>query len=275
MNDSINIGDYGQFSAAINRVDELNTQLEGYQSTISGYNNTLSNQDVFAGPLADSAIQAFTTVNTMISSSVANFGTIKSYVDSSLTNYQNADSSAVKYLDIKDGKIVESTSNNALPLTSTNNSDLVSSLNAELGKRKSDYNGFHDEAWCADFVSKMLKDNGYKYEWSALAGNENEGILKSLTDGGAELHYGELAVQRGVTTKADYTPQPGDVFTIDVDDNDSIDHTGFIIKDNGDGTVTTLEGNTYKNGQEYDGGIVEMHTDRKKSEIYAYATPSK
>ena len=35
MNDSINTGDYGQFSAAINRVGELNTQLEGYKRIFS------------------------------------------------------------------------------------------------------------------------------------------------------------------------------------------------------------------------------------------------
>ena len=38
---------------------------------------------------------------------------------------------------------------------------------------------------------------------------------------------------------------------------------------------TTVEGNTYKNGYEYDGGVVEKHTDRSKADVYAYATPSK
>ena len=50
------------------------------------------------------------------------------------------------------------------------------------------------------------------------------------------------------------------------------DHVGFVVKDNGDGTITTLEGNT---SGEAGGSCVAIHTDRQRSIVYGYATPVK
>ena len=46
----------------------------------------------------------------------------------------------------------------------------------------------------------------------------------------------------------------------------------FVVKDNGDGTITTLEGNT---SGEAGGSCVAIHTDRQRSIVYGYATPVK
>ena len=183
MNDSINTGDYGQFSAAINRVGELNTQLEGYKTTISGYENTINNQDVFAGPLADSAIQAFTKLNTMISSSVANFSTIKGYVNSALTNYQNADSNAVKYLDIKDGKIVESAS---APSTVSSPTQLTGNTNRDKIYNYLTGMGF-SSAGAAAVMGNLRQESGFS------ANNVQDGMGYSDEDYVVDIKSGKIS----------------------------------------------------------------------------------
>jgi hypothetical protein len=54
------------------------------------------------------------------------------------------------------------------------------------------------------------------------------------------------------------TPQAGDIAFFDFpnDNLDRISHVGIVVKDNGDGTVTTIEGNTAadKKGDQRNGG---------------------
>lgn len=55
------------------------------------------------------------------------------------------------------------------------------------------------------------------------------------------------------------TPQPGFIAFFDFPGGKATDHVGIVIKDNGDGTVTTVEGNTIpdgKTGNEANGGEV-------------------
>lgn len=56
------------------------------------------------------------------------------------------------------------------------------------------------------------------------------------------------------------TPQPGDIayFDFPSDGVDRISHVGIVLKDNGDGTVTCIEGNTSpdKKGDQRNGGQV-------------------
>ncbi len=56
------------------------------------------------------------------------------------------------------------------------------------------------------------------------------------------------------------TPQAGDIAFFDFpnDNLDRISHVGIVVKDNGDGTVTTIEGNTSpdKKGDQRNGGQV-------------------
>ena len=39
-------------------------------------------------------------------------------------------------------------------------------------------------------------------------------------------------------------PLPGDIVFFDFPGGEKVDHVGIVLKDNGDGTVTTIEGNT-------------------------------
>ena len=50
------------------------------------------------------------------------------------------------------------------------------------------------------------------------------------------------------------------------------DSTSFAFVDNGDGTITTIEGNT---SGAAGGSCVAIHNDRSRSEVYGYATPVK
>ena len=251
MNDgNIQTGEYGQFDSAATRVGELSTQLEGHKTKIIGYHDTLNNEAVFAGPLADSALQAFTSLNAMIDKSVTNFSTIKSYVNTSVANYVAADNAAVKYLNIKeDGTLYEGTQ------VVGNNQAFVDSLYQDLGKKRGDF-GFYG-AWCAQYVSKKLKDSGYVFTPHAVVDN----LMNNLEDAGFTIHTG-----------SDYVAQPGDIVSMDFDNNGVGNHIEIVVKDNGDGTVSTIGGNTTNNY------CVAERTRAKNSsdcKILKYATPTK
>lgn len=269
--ETIQTGEYSQFNEAMSKVDNLNSALGDVNSQMQGYANSLGNESIFAGPICENCVEELNKVSTSINSITTNFLTIKSYLDKSLVNYKDADASAITYLDIKDGKIIETNK----PMS--NNQTLADSLAKELGKRSGDFGdspvGFHSGQWCADFVSYMLRKNGYNLKWSSIAGDDS-GIFSSLREQGAEIHYDEFGGRRGKKVDKNYVPQAGDVVLMNNDSDSSIDHVGFVIKDNGDGTITTIEGNTSKNGGGYNGGYVEKKI-RKRSEMYGYATPVK
>ena len=73
------------------------------------------------------------------------------------------------------------------------------------------------------------------------------------------------------------TPQPGDIVFFDFPGGDKTDHVGIVIKDNLDGTVVTVEGNTVpdgKQGSQSNGGEVCMKVraykqkNRRKLTVY-------
>ena len=69
------------------------------------------------------------------------------------------------------------------------------------------------------------------------------------------------------TDAANATPKPGDLiffhFAAEAKPTDEIQHVGVVVKDNGDGTITTLEGNTSPDskpaGSQANGGEVAMN----------------
>lgn len=75
------------------------------------------------------------------------------------------------------------------------------------------------------------------------------------TPAGVTGFQGIGAWQNAATAK----PSPGDICFFDFPSGQKVDHVGIVIKDNGDGTVTTVEGNTIptgKTGDEANGGEV-------------------
>ena len=182
-----------------------------------------------------------------------------------------------KFADLlKNTKKIEKVEN-ILGLASGENSDLIENTMSEVGNTIADYpgQGFHDGVWCADFVSYTLQKNGYDVEWSSLAGDGDGTILGNLRNTGATVHLDLGAQAKGLQNSSEYdpsySPQAGDVVIFDWELDGVNDHTGFVVKDNGDGTITTLEGNTSGSA----GGSCVATKTRNRSEVYGYATPVK
>ena len=179
---------------------------------------------------------------------------------------------------LKNNKKIEIIENILKSSITGENSVLIESTMDEVGNTISDYSGlgFNDGNWCADFVSHTLQKNGYDVDWSSVAGDGDGEIFGCLRDSGATVHLDLGAQAKGLQESSEYDPsyipQPGDVVIFDFEQDGLNDHVGFVVKDNGDGTITTLEGNT---SGEAGGSCVAIHTDRQRSIVYGYATPVK
>ena len=114
---------------------------------------------------------------------------------------------------------------------------------AETGDNHTKYQK-KDQAWCGAFVNWVFKAVGVKIPdcTSTLAGATAFQKAKAWQD--AE----------------NATPEVGDLVFFDFpgDGVDRISHIGIVVRDNGDGTVTCIEGNTSpdKKGDQRNGGEV-------------------
>ena len=157
------------------------------------------------------------------------------------------------------------------------NSAFVQSLMSEVGNTISNYPnmGFHDGLWCADFASEMLIQHGCNIPRCSVAGDGNDSydIFYALRNNGSVVHLDSGAATMGYGDSNEYdpnyTPQPGDVVLFNWDADGSTDHVGFVVEDNGDGTITTLEGNT---SGDAGSSCVAVKT-RDRNLVYGYATP--
>ena len=101
------------------------------------------------------------------------------------------------------------------------------------------------QPWCGSFVNWCANEVGLKIPNCVY------------TPGGAAAF-----IKKGQWEKASdtATPLPGDIVFFDFpnDGVDRISHIGIVVKDNGDGTVTCIEGNTApdKKGDQRNGGQV-------------------
>jgi len=98
--------------------------------------------------------------------------------------------------------------------------------------------------WCGSFVMWCANEVGLKIP--SVVG----------TFAGAQAFIKKDQFEKG----EEATPFPGDIAFFDFpnDGIDRISHVGIVVKDNGDGTVTTIEGNTSsdKKGNQRNGGEV-------------------
>jgi len=118
-----------------------------------------------------------------------------------------------------------------------------------------------DQPWCGAFVNWIFKGVGVKIPdcTSTLAG--------------ATAFQKKNAWQDAEGA----TPQAGDVVFFDFAPGGApVEHTGIVIKDNGDGTVTTIEGNTSsdKKGSQANGGQVALKVRAYKKKNRGKLTPS-
>lgn len=100
------------------------------------------------------------------------------------------------------------------------------------------------QPWCGSFVMWCANEAGVKVPNTVF------------TPAGADAFKKAKSWFEG----EDSQPQPGDVvyFDFPADGVDRISHVGIVVKDNGDGTVTCVEGNTSsdKKGDQRNGGEV-------------------
>lgn len=128
-------------------------------------------------------------------------------------------------------------------------SQIVAVATAELGliegpkENQTKYQKIN-QPWCGAFVNWVFKEVGVKIP----------NCISTLA--GATAFKKNNAWQDAESA----TPEVGDCVFFDFphDGIDRISHIGIVIKDNGDGTVTTIEGNTVpdKRGDQRNGGQV-------------------
>jgi len=142
---------------------------------------------------------------------------------------------------------------------------IVQAATAELGyiETGDNHTKFQkaDQPWCGAFVNWIFKSAGVKIPdcTSTMAGSAAFKKSKQWQDAEAA------------------TPQAGDVVFFDFAPGGApVEHTGIVIKDNGDGTVTTIEGNTApdKKGSQANGGQVALKVRAYKKKNRGKLTPS-
>ena len=135
----------------------------------------------------------------------------------------------------------------------------------ETGENLTKYGKFtkHDgQPWCGSFIM-----------WCA---NEVKQKMPNVvwTPGGVTAFQGMGAWSNGATAK----PAPGDIVFFDfIEGGAKVEHVGIVVKDNLDGTVTTIEGNTSPEkkakGSQANGGEVAIRTRAYKANNKAKLKP--
>lgn len=130
--------------------------------------------------------------------------------------------------------------------------EFVKIAQAELGtaegpkNNETKYGKFtkHDfQPWCGSFIMWCAAQAGYRKMPNVV-----------YTPAGAEAFKGKGAWTNSETA----TPKPGDIAFFSFTGK-GIEHVGIVVKDNGDGTVTCIEGNGLpdtKKGNQANGGEV-------------------
>jgi surface antigen len=112
----------------------------------------------------------------------------------------------------------------------------------------------HDgQPWCGSFVMWCANEIGFKAMPNCV-----------YTPAGVTAFQGQGRWSNHETAK----PAPGDIVFFSFDGKGT-EHVGIVVKDNGDGTVTTIEGNTTpdgKTGSEANGGQVCLKTRAYRSD---------
>ena len=110
------------------------------------------------------------------------------------------------------------------------------------------FTGHDGQPWCGSFVMWVAAQVGFKAMPNCV-----------YTPAGAEAFKGQGKWSNHETAK----PQPGDIVFFSFDGK-GIEHVGIVVKDNGDGTITTVEGNTSPmtkpTGSQANGGEVALKT---------------
>ena len=145
------VSDYGIFNNAINSTTNYSNKITSIQEALANSKNQLNSESVFMGPICDSCVKGFGTVDGKISTQVDNFGTISSYLNDTSTAYKNGDTAAMdKVLSISGGVVGVGANSN---------------VNTGGGTKDDIYNmlakkGFNNAAICA-ILANMEHESGF------------------------------------------------------------------------------------------------------------------
>lgn len=110
------------------------------------------------------------------------------------------------------------------------------------------FTGSDGQPWCGSFVMWCAAQVAFKGMPNCV-----------YTPAGAKAFQGQGKWANHETAK----PQPGDIVFFSFDGK-GVEHVGIVVKDNGDGTITTVEGNTSADtkptGSQANGGEVALKT---------------
>ncbi len=157
------VSDYGIFNDAISTTKSFTDKITSIQTDMNNCKSKLNDESVFMGPICDSCVQGFGTVDGEITSLVSNFGTISSYLNDTATAYINGDTEAMKK--------VLSISGGTLTVGSSSNVSTGDATKDDIYNRLAD-KGFNNAAICgilanmeheSGFDTTVVGDNGTSY----------------------------------------------------------------------------------------------------------------
>ena len=186
------VSDYGIFNDAISTTKSFNDKLNTIQSQANDCKTKLNNESVFMGPICDSCVKGFGTVDLAITSLVSNFGVISGYLADTGTAYVNGDTEAMtKVLSIDSSGKVAAGINSSAIITS-NGSTQATSL-SDLGNKANNGDKAAQKEWldkmstlidpyCKKYgfpksvlLSQIIQESGWTKSGSWL--NQNNNIL--------------------------------------------------------------------------------------------------
>ena len=165
--------DYGIFTEAINTANNLKYKVDTAKNDLNVCKANLGDENVFMGPISDSAQDGFTKVDSKVTTFSENMNTITDYLVETADRYNKGDTSASKIIGMQDGKIV---------------AGAPGSFTTNVGATKGIKSGNENQ----DYVHDYLADQGYNEAaiCGILANIRKETNFKSDIGGDDGTSYG-------------------------------------------------------------------------------------
>ena len=128
-----NISDYGIFSDAISTTTTLSSSVDTCQSSLKSCNNTISNESVFMGPIAEKCVQFLNNLSTDLDSVKSNLGTMSNYLIQTSANYKAGDEAASQAQLKLDSSTFSSLTSGGVALTGADNGEKIWNYLASQG----------------------------------------------------------------------------------------------------------------------------------------------
>lgn len=217
------------------QIETLQKKLQEIDSQIFSLNQQLGSGMADSSQIRSSLSQLASQKNSVYDNINSMYLNIMDMEDS-LKEIEDESYNAVNRLstlgdyDVKKGQSGSKVIDNALKYDDKNSSQMASIMQ-KAGSR------YDEGAWCADFVSHVLKET---YGKDGVPGD----FLNTCSNTAYCPTITSWAQSNGSWSKDTNGVQAGDLVLFDWDGDGTADHIGFYIEKNSDGTIGTIEGNT-------------------------------